>query len=316
MLRRQARERREYIYRKSAEQEKKLLNVKKQKISDAIDGGDRIPHQLKDEADKLKNIVDWEDNNTKKINSEIDDEYRCAGLTDPKIVVTTSHNPSAKLKEFVKVCLKVCLFLIISIFPFTLEYKNTSYNREKTEVRLLFPTSQRINRGNVDIKQLVQVCRKNGVTDLIFVHEHRGVPDGLVISHLPYGPTAYFTISNVVMRHDIEAIAKLPESYPHLIFDGFKTDLGFRVTNILKYLFPVPKLNSKRIVTFSNTEDFISMRHHAFKKYPELKLMELGPRFEMKLYKIILGTIDLVNISKVEWVHRPFMRTTKKRVFL
>jgi U3 small nucleolar ribonucleoprotein protein IMP4 len=35
------------------------------------------------------------------------------------------------------------------------------------------------------------------------VHEHRGEPDGMVVCHLPYGPTAYFGIFNTVLRHDI-----------------------------------------------------------------------------------------------------------------
>ena len=30
--------------------------------------------------------------------------------------------------------------------------------------------------------------------------------------------------------------------------------------NILKYLFPVPKEDSKRVMTFANTKDFISFR--------------------------------------------------------
>ena len=34
-----------------------------------------------------------------------DDEYRWAGVEDPKIVITTSHDPSAKLKQFAKVML-------------------------------------------------------------------------------------------------------------------------------------------------------------------------------------------------------------------
>lgn len=37
----------------------------------------------------------------------------------------------------------------------------------------------------------------------VVVHEHRGEPDGLVVCHLPYGPTAYFGIHHVVTRHDI-----------------------------------------------------------------------------------------------------------------
>ena len=33
--------------------------------------------------------------------------------------------------------------------------------------------------------------------------------------------------------------------------------------NILKYLFPVPKEESKRVVTFANTDDYISFRFGA-----------------------------------------------------
>ena len=32
-----------------------------------------------------------------------DDEYRWAGVEDPKVIITTSHDPSAKLKQFSKV---------------------------------------------------------------------------------------------------------------------------------------------------------------------------------------------------------------------
>ena len=37
------------------------------------------------------------------IKTHEDDEYRWAGVEDPKVVITTSHNPSVKLKQFVKV---------------------------------------------------------------------------------------------------------------------------------------------------------------------------------------------------------------------
>ena len=35
--------------------------------------------------------------------SHMDDEYRWAGVEDPKIMITTSHDPSSRLKMFVKV---------------------------------------------------------------------------------------------------------------------------------------------------------------------------------------------------------------------
>ena len=48
------------------------------------------------------------------------------------------------------------------------------------------------------LPDLVEACRAQDFTDLVMVHEHRGEPDGLVVSHMPYGPTAYFGIFNTV----------------------------------------------------------------------------------------------------------------------
>ena len=35
--------------------------------------------------------------------SHQDDEYAWAGVQDPKIMITTSHSPSSRLKQFAKV---------------------------------------------------------------------------------------------------------------------------------------------------------------------------------------------------------------------
>ena len=51
------------------------------------------------------------------------------------------------------------------------------------------------------------------------------VLDGLVVCHLPYGPTAYFSLSSTVLRHDIEDRATISEAYPHLIINQFETPL-------------------------------------------------------------------------------------------
>ena len=101
-----------------------------------------------------------------------------------------------------------------------------------------------------------------------------------------------------------------------MIFNEFQTTLGNRVRNILKYLFPVPKAESKRVISFCNQSDFISFRHHTYEKNgKDVELVELGPRFEMRLYEIKMGTIENVD-SDTEWVYRPFMNTSKKRDFL
>lgn len=41
------------------------------------------------------------------------------------------------------------------------------------EIKLLFPNSQRLNRGNFESKQLIEACRSNDVTDFIVLHETR-----------------------------------------------------------------------------------------------------------------------------------------------
>uniref|UniRef100_A0A915J1V4 Brix domain-containing protein n=1 Tax=Romanomermis culicivorax TaxID=13658 RepID=A0A915J1V4_ROMCU len=97
------------------------------------------------------------------------------------------------------------------------------------EIKLIFPNCQRLNRGGYELKQLVEACRANEVTDFILLHEHRGVPDGFIICHLPYGPTAYFSLSNVVTRHEIPDVGKMSEQYPHLIFNNLNSKLGKRL---------------------------------------------------------------------------------------
>ena len=54
-------------------------------------------------------------------------------------------------------------------------------------MRLVFPNSHRINRGNYVVKELADACRANDVTDLVVLHEHRGVPGA---SH--YFPTTVY----------------------------------------------------------------------------------------------------------------------------
>ena len=70
------------------------------------------------------------------------------------------------------------------------------------------------------------IVQTEGTLYLIFLFS----ADGLVVSHLPFGPTAYFTLSNTVMRHDIPNIGTMSEAYPHLIFHNFNSKLGERVS--------------------------------------------------------------------------------------
>ena len=270
--RRNLRLRREYLYRKSLEGQEKEEYERKKRVREAMREGRQIPTELQGDADRLRDEVGAEDDRTQTQRTHIDDEYAQAGTRDPKICVTTARDPSSRLKQFVK------------------------------EIRLIFPNSQRINRGNTKMGELVDVCRRNDFTDIVMVQEHRGEPDGLVISHLPYGPTCYFTMVNTVMRHDIEDRGTVSEAYPHLIFNGFESKLGERLQSVLKYMFPVPKDDSRRVITFSNENDFISFRHHNYTKDGrDIQLEEIGPRFELRPYQLRLGTVDQ-DTAENEWV--------------
>merc|ERR1712137_194072 len=283
MIRRYARQRREYLYRKSLEGKEKVEYEKKQKLRKALAEGKEIPTELQDEVDRLSKQIQLENETSQKLQSIVDDEYANCGIEDPTVFITTSRNPSSRLAQFAK------------------------------EIRLVIPNAQIMNRGGHTISEIIATCKAKGVTDVIVLHETRGQPDGLIISHLPFGPTAFFGLSNCVLRHDIDNVAPLSLAYPHLIFHNISTKLGERTSNILKYLFPVPKDESKRVITFANDNDFISFRHHVYEKEGrDVELEEVGPRFEMKLYQIRLGTLDQEE-ADVEWALRPFMNTSRKR---
>ena len=65
----------------------------------------------------MRHQVELEDDNTAVPRTHVDDEYAYAGEKDPKVLITTSRDPSSRLVQFAK------------------------------ELKLLFPNSQRINRG-------------------------------------------------------------------------------------------------------------------------------------------------------------------------
>ncbi|KAF6168339.1 hypothetical protein GIB67_018179 [Kingdonia uniflora] len=196
MLKRNIRLRREYLYRKSLEGKERSLYEKKRKLKECLEEGKEIPTELRNEAEGLRKEIDLEDKETSELKSDIDDEYANASEKDPKILITTSHDPSAPLTQFVK------------------------------EMKLIFPNAERQNRGHQVLSDLIETCRNQGYTDVVLVYEHRGKPTSLTISHLPYGPTAVFELHNVVTRHDIKdkkSVGTMSEAYPWLIFNNLTT---------------------------------------------------------------------------------------------
>lgn len=287
MIRRNTRLRKEFLYRKSLEGKEEAAYERKRQLRKALDEGRPLPTELRREEAQLRREVELEDDNTAVPRSHVDDEYANAGQADPKVLVTTSRDPSSRLIQFAK------------------------------EMRLVVPNAQHINRGGLVLSELVETCRSHDFTDIIVLHEHRGEPDGMVVCHLPYGPTAYFGVFNTVLRHDIgqkKEVGTISEAYPHLIFEKFTSPLGQRLANILKHLFPVPKDDTKRLVTFANAEDYVSFRHHIYstpRGSSSVELTECGPRFELRPYQIRLGTMDQAHAEN-EWILRSYTRSAKK----
>jgi len=65
-------------------------------------------------------------------------------------------------------------------------------------MRIIFPNSVRINRGNNVIKELVKTCIEYEFTDLVILHENRGVPGKLVVFYsrwphsIPHAKWSYY----------------------------------------------------------------------------------------------------------------------------
>lgn len=113
---------------------------------------------------------------------------------------------------------------------------------------MIFPNSIRFNRGAYKLKDIVEAAERKEFTDIVLLHEHRGEPDGMIISHMPFGPTLYVGLSNTVLRHDLNAKPDpMSEANPHLIFENMDSKLGERIKKILTSLFAVPKYDSKRV---------------------------------------------------------------------
>lgn len=296
--RKQARQRRDYLYRRALLLRDAEISEKRAKLRASLASGKPLDATIANDK-ALRKDYEYDESRpdlTTNEELELDDEYaQLSGIVDPRVLVTTSRDPSARLAAFAK------------------------------EIRLLLPTAVRLNRGNLILPDLVKSAQSAGLSDIILLHEHRGTPTALTLSHFPHGPTVSFSLHNVVLRHDIPGSVRgtVSESYPHLIFDGFTSQLGERVVKVLKHIFPPREaITSKnkvghRVVTFKNIEDSIEVRHHVFVRtgYDSVELSEVGPRMTMRPFEIRSGTLENKD-GDVEWHLTQYTRTAKKKNYL
>lgn len=94
MIRRNIRLRKEYIYSKSQEVKERAKQDKNIRVKAAITNDTPIPTEYRKEKDEAIREMQLTDDHTIARRTHIDDEYEQAKYRDPKMLITTSRNPS------------------------------------------------------------------------------------------------------------------------------------------------------------------------------------------------------------------------------
>ncbi|PAV88896.1 hypothetical protein WR25_07481 [Diploscapter pachys] len=255
--------------RKALKKEKKERRKEREKLREQL--GDEAPS--KEVPKTIESMREHDDTMIQEEDEEVahdeaHDEFASYfnRETTPKVLITMT--PKAKMMTW-----KLCF-----------------------ELKKCIPSSEIYSRKNVPLKKIVKQANGQNFTDLIIVSENMKQPNGLMICHLPEGPTAYFKINSLTFTKDLKRKGESTDHFPEVILNNFNTRLGHSIARMLACLFPHdPNFKGRRVVTFHNQRDYIFFRHHRyeFKKEGEkAALLELGPRFTLRLKWIQKGTFD------------------------
>ncbi|KAH8378467.1 hypothetical protein KR093_011530 [Drosophila rubida] len=220
----------------------------------------------KDQTD-VNNLND-SDNEELQKELEIDDfSTYFERVYEPKVLITFADNPVTKTRKF------------------------------GLELSRIFPNALVKIRNKASVKRICKSAEREQFTDVVIINEDRRQPNGLLVIHLPNGPTAHFKLSNVKLTTDIKRDHKeITKHRPEVILTNFTTRLGLTVGRMLGALFHHdPEFRGRRAATFHNQRDYIFFRHHRYefnKEGKRVKLRELGPRFTLKLRSLQEGTFD------------------------
>ncbi|XP_030640184.1 ribosome production factor 1 [Chanos chanos] len=209
-------------------------------------------------------------------------------LTNPKVLITTSDRPRGRTVRFCE------------------------------QLATIIPDAHVYYRRGLALKRIIPQCIARGFTYLMVINEDRKVPNGMVLCHLPDGPTAHFKVSSVRLRKEMKRRGKEPtEHHPEVILNNFTTRLGHTVGRLFAALFPHdPQFVGRQVATFHNQRDFIFFRFHRyiFKNEKRVGIQELGPRFTLKLRSLQKGTFDS-KFGEYEWVHNRHEMDASRRKF-
>eukprot|EP00163_Fabomonas_tropica_P025682 TRINITY_DN448_c0_g1_i4.p1 TRINITY_DN448_c0_g1~~TRINITY_DN448_c0_g1_i4.p1 ORF type:complete len:311 (+),score=50.72 TRINITY_DN448_c0_g1_i4:130-1062(+) len=277
--------------KKEKKKEKKERRKKREREAEAL-GEDAPPKQkpktLESTREKDDTIVEADDEEV--LGDVAMDEFSkyFAGEETPKILITTSRRASSGMYTFISELLDV------------------------------FPNSDFLQRENREIKDIVKKATDKKFTNLMIINEDNKKPNGIVMIHLPDGPTAHFKLTNVKLRKQIRGHGNPTEHAPEIILNNFNTRLGHTVGRFLASLVPQqPEFKGRRVVTFHNQRDFIFFRHHRyiFDSATKSRIQELGPRFTLKLRSLQKGTFDSKQ-GEYEWYWKADMATSRRRFFM
>jgi len=218
---------------------------------------------------------------------ERDDEFaeHFANARPPHVLLTTGYNCSKVMYRF--------LSEMLEVFPSATYYKRKGYS----------------------LKKVVEYAKNRDFTDVVVFNEDRKKINGMIVVHLPDGPTAFFRLSSLVLSTDIKGHGRASSHKPELVLNNFSTMLGHRVGRMFASLFcQDPNFKGRRVVAFHNQRDFIFFRHHRYifeekeKKADgqtvKVRLQELGPRFTLRLEQLQKGTMDTKG-GEFEWLRTP-----------
>ncbi|XP_076375963.1 putative ribosome production factor 1 [Megalopta genalis] len=287
-------------YKKCQKLLKEKIKAKKEAKKKRIqEGGPKqVPHTIESLREKDETIItgdlDDEENQELKVDFEHDEfssYYKHS--YEPKVLITYCDNPTRKTRIF---------------------------GREMTRI---VPNSISLYRNRSGVKKMVKSAIAKDFTDIIVINEDQCKPNGMLVIHLPDGPTAYFKLSNVKITPELKRSHKeITGHRPEVILSNFTTRLGYTIGRMLGALFHFePQFKGRRVVTFHNQRDYIFFRHHRYQldlQKEKARLRELGPRFTLKLRYLQHGTFD-TKYGEYEWLmqgRRHDMETSRRKFFL
>ena len=177
MIRRQARLRREYIYRKSLEEKQKVIQEKRERVKRAIDGEtwrrDLSNYSKYNFFSRQSSNPDRFTQGGDRFATRLAMDWRWCGSDRWWVSMggnerSETHYYDIARSEFATQSIRKGMAFYLWddwICPYIFQ-----------EMKLIFPNSQRMNRGHYDIKKLVQACRANevGVRDRVYRYIYLG----------------------------------------------------------------------------------------------------------------------------------------------